>query len=147
MSDYQDVKVTSIDGPTIRLDVRECHPDMTELRRLVDARGQVRKSLARRARNFAALLLTDHQRQDNSFVEQLQFLVDVGACDSLEKAAQRVIADIQIEAMQKLGDGTDGAMHRATVIITARSSLVFRSFRKGKTHAAVATLDGDIELY
>lgn len=36
---------------------------------------------------------------------------------------------------------------RATVVITARSSLVFRSFRKGKTHAAVATLDGDIELY
>jgi hypothetical protein len=89
----------------------------------------------------------DHQRQANSFVEQLQFLVDVGASRSLADAAQRVVADVQIEAMNKLGDGTDGPMHRATVIITTRSSLVFRSFRKGKGHGAVATLDGDIELY
>jgi hypothetical protein len=147
MSDYQDVQVTSVEGDTIRLQVSECHPDMTELRRIVDARGQVRNSVAKRARNFAALLLRDHQGQANSFVELLQFLVDVGAAKTLADAAQRLISDVRVEAMRPIGEGTDGPMHRADVVITARSSLVFRSFRKGKGHAAVATLGGDIELF
>ena len=147
MSDYQDVKIESVDGSTVRLRVVECHPDMTELSRIVDRNGQVRKAMAKRVRNFAALLVRDHKRQDNSFVEQMQFLVDVGAAPALEEAAQKMIAEVEITDLEVLGHGTNGPMHSATVTITARSSLVFRSFRKGKGHAAVATLDGDIELY
>lgn len=146
MSDYQDVKITSIDGDTIVLRVRECHPDMAELRRLVDRTGAVRKAMAKRARNFAALLLTEHNGRSNSFAEQLQFLVDVEAVPSLEQAAQKLISGVAIADMKVVGEGTDGPMHSATVTITARSSLVFRSFRKGKSHGAVASLDGDIDL-
>ncbi len=147
MSDYQNVKIESVDGDTVRLRVVECHPDMTELSRIVDAKGEVRKSMAKRARNFAALLVRDHKRQDNSFVEQLQFLVDVGAAPGLEQAAQKLISGVEIADLRVIGEGTNGPMHSATVTISARSSLAFRSFRKGQGHAAVATLDGDFELY
>ncbi len=147
MSDYQDVKIKSVEGDTIQLQVVECHPDMTELGRIVDRTGKPRKSLAKRTRNFAALLLTEYRGPGNSFAEQLQFLVDVGASPALEHAAQRLISAVEIADMKVVGQGTDGPMHSATVTITARSSLVFRSFRKGKRHSAVATLDGDIELY
>jgi hypothetical protein len=146
MSDYQNVKVEHVEDATIRLRVVERHPDMTELRRVVDRKGQVRKAMARRLRNFAALLLVDYNYQDNSFVDQLQFLVDVGACPAAEEAAQRVVAEVAVENLKVLGPGTDGPMHSATVTITLRSSLPLRSFKKGKGHGAVATLDGDIEL-
>ena len=146
MSDYQAVKITSVDADTIVLRVSECHPDMTELRRLVDRTGAVRKAMAKRARNFAALLLTEHNGQSNSFADQLQFLVDIEVVPSLEQAAQKLISSVAIADMKVVGEGTDGPMHSATVTITARSSLVFRSFRKGKSHGAVATLDGDIDL-
>ncbi len=147
MSDYQDVTIASVDGSTVRVRVVECHPDMTELSRIVDRKGQVRRSMAKRVRNFAALLVRDYKHQDNSFVEQAQFLVDVGAAPALEEAAQKLISEVAITDLKVIGEGTNGPMHSATVTITARSSLVFRSFRKGKGHGAVATLDGDFELY
>jgi hypothetical protein len=147
MSDYQSVKIEAVDGGTIRLRVVERHADMTELARVVDRQGNVRRSVAKRLRNFAALLLVDHREQDNSFVEQLQFLVDVGAAPSLEAAAQRVIAEVAIEELKVVGEGTDGPLHSAAVTVTARSSLAFRSFRAGKRHDAAASLDGDIELF
>lgn len=146
MSDYQDVTVKHIDGTTIRVEVVEIHSDMTELARIVDRKGQVRKSMMKRVRNFAALLLIDYNRQDNSFVELLKFLDDVGV-SSLEAGVQRLIADVEVADMKVLRPGTNGPMHRATVTITVRSSLLLRSFRKGKGHGAVATLDGDINLY
>lgn len=147
MSDYQNVKVKSVEDDTIQLHVVEVHPDMTELRRIVDRTGKVRKSLAKRTRNFAALLLSEANYQDNSFMQQLQFLVDVGVVPALEEAAQKVISEVEVTDLKVIGEGTDGPMHSATVTITARSGLVFRSFRKGKGHAAVATLDGDIDMY
>jgi hypothetical protein len=146
MSDYQDVKIKHIDGATISVEVVEVHPDMTELARFVDRKGQVRKSMMKRVRNFAALLLIDYNSQDNSFVELLSFMDEVGV-SSLEAGVQRLIADVEVADMKVLGPGTNGPMHRATLTITVRSSLLLRSFRKGKRHAAVATLDGDINLY
>lgn len=147
MSDYQDVTVMHIDGATIRVEVVEIHSDMTELDRIVDRKGQVRKSMMKRVRNFAALLLIDYNRQDNSFVELLKFLDDVGAVSSHEAGVQRLIADVEVADMKVLRPGTNGPMHRAMVTITVRSSLLLRSFRQGKGHGAVATLDGDINLY
>ena len=147
MSDYQSIKVRSVEGDRIQLHVVEVHPDMTELRRIVDKTGKIRKSLARRTRSFAALLLSEANAQDNSFMQQLQFLVDLGVAPALEEAAHKVISDVEITDLKVLGEGTNGPMHSATVTITARSSLVFRSFRKGKGHGAVATLDDAIEMY
>lgn len=144
MSDYQKVKIASVDGDTIVLKVREVHPDMTELHRIVDKHGAVRKSMAKRTRNFAALLLTGQNDGDNSLIEQMNFLVDVGAAPALEDAAQKVIANVEIADLKVIGEGSQGPLYGATVTITARSSLVFRSFRKGKSHDAVASLDGDI---
>jgi hypothetical protein len=144
MSSYQKVKVESVDGSTIVLRVQEIHPDMTELGRLVDKHGVMRKSMAKRARNFAALLLTEQNDGDNSFKDQLNFLVDVGVVPALEDAAQKLISGVEVSDMKVIRDGSQGPMHSATVTITARSSLGFRSFRKGKSHLAVACLDGDI---
>lgn len=147
MSDYQNVKIKSVDGATIVLQVVEVHPDMTELRRIVGKDGKVRRAMARRVRNFAALLLTEHNGGDNSFAEQLQFLIDVGVVPAAEDAAQRVISGVEVADLKEIGEGSDGPMCSATVTITARSSLALRSFRRGKGHSAVASLDGDIDLF
>lgn len=147
MSDYQDVKVKHIEGATIRLHVIEVHPDMTELRRVVDRTGAVRKSMTKRLRNFAGLLLLDYNDRENSFEELLRFMEDVGVAPSLEAAVQRLISDVEVSDMKELGPGTNGPRHSATVTITVKSPLLLRSFRKGKGHGSGATLDGDVELY
>lgn len=144
MSDYQHVKIKQVEDTVIRLHVTEVHPDMTELARIVDRKGQIRKSMRKRLRNFAALLLLESNYQDNSFAELLGFMDAVGTDPSL--AVQRVITDVEIEDLEPLEMGSAGPMHSATVTITVASPLLLRSFRKGKSHGAVATLDGDINL-
>lgn len=146
MSDYQRVKIEAVDQATVILQVHEEHPDMAELGRVVDRKGQVRRSMARRLINFAALLLVDYNGRSNSFADLLQFLVDVGAAVEPGAAAGRLLASVEIEDFKRIGEGTDGPLHSARLVVTARSALAFASFRKGKRYGAAAALDGDIDL-
>ncbi len=146
MSDYQRVKIVAVEDGTLRLRVHERHPEMAELARVLDNKGNVRKSMARRLANFAAGLLLDYNDGSNSFTDLLQCLVDLDVAPDYDVAARRVISSVELAGLTRLGDGSGGPLYRADITITSRSALVFRSFRVGKSHDAAASLDGDIEL-
>lgn len=138
MSDYQDIEVIAVAGPTIALEIREVHVDMAAVHALV---GGSRKPVwtpppARRteAAIFASFLLRDYGTPfaRNAF------------CTALRGRSEwppptELVVDVTISERTRIGTSTNRTpLYSARVTITVADPALLADFKRGKGYSATA---------